>query len=152
MCICVVILIKSPVSCVNIKYIRLHYATIMLPCNQDLIFKIFYVTVLSSQRVTKVVICYNTLVSLLLSDLSLLVTFSESVIQLQFDGYWIILVDCGFLCWDKFCTSLIITSTSRFCPGLNLFVVTESVLLVVFLFLLHRSFTACSLAGYFSIS
>ena len=49
------------------------------------------------------------------------------------------------------CTPLIILATSRFCLGLTYFVVTEAVVLVVFLFLLRRLFTPCSLAGSVSI-
>ena len=77
-----------------------------------------------------------------------LVMFDAVVIRLQFDGYRIIWVDCGCSWWDAFCTPLIIASMSRLYLGLTSLVVTEAVVLVVFLFLLRRSFIACSLAGF----
>ena len=92
-----------------------------------------------------------TVVSLFLIELLLLVKFSDDVIWLPFDGYWINRVDCRWSCQDAFCTPLMITATSRFCSGLTLFVVTEAVVLVVSFFLLCHSFNACSLAGSFSI-
>ena len=92
-----------------------------------------------------------TLVSLLPPELLSLVTFSAAVIRLPFDWYQIIWVYCGCLCWGECCTPLIIAETSRLCEGLALFVATEAVVLVVFFFLLRHSFTACSLAGSFSI-
>ena len=91
------------------------------------------------------------LVLLLLPELSSLIIFSAAAIWLTFDGYRIIWVDCGCFCRDIFCTPLIIASTSRFCSGLTLLVMTELDVLLVYLFLVSRSFTACSLAGSFSI-
>ena len=91
------------------------------------------------------------LVSLLSPELSLLVAFTAALIWLLFDGYRFIWVDCVCLCQDAFCTPLIIAATSQFCLGLTSFVVTERVVLVVFLLLLRRSFTACYLSGSFSI-
>ena len=46
---------------------------------------------------------------------------------------------------------LIIAATSQFCLGLTSSVVTETVVLVVFLVLIRHSFTTCSLAGSFII-
>ena len=91
------------------------------------------------------------LVSLLPPDLLSFVTSAADVIQFTFDGYRIIWVYCSCLCQDALCTPLIIAATSRFCSVLTLFVVNEAVLLVVFLFLLHRSFTVCYLYVSFSI-
>ena len=63
-----------------------------------------------------------------------------------FVGYPIY-ADCGCSCWDVFCTPLIIATPSRFYSGLSSLVVTEAVALVVLLFLLHLSFSACALSG-----
>ena len=122
----------------------------MIPFKWDLLYEMFYVTVPWSQNLPRWSYVI-TLVSLFPPDLLSLVTFSAAVILLLFDGYRIIWVDSGCLFLDAFCTSLIIPATSRLCLGLTLFVVTKADVLVVLLFLLHRSFIACSLAGYFSI-
>ena len=84
-------------------------------------------------------------------DLLSFITFAAAVIQIMFDGYWIIWVDCGCFWWHEFCTQLIFAAMSRFCWVLTLLVVTKAVVLVVFLFLLRHWFTVSSLAGYFSI-
>ena len=84
-------------------------------------------------------------------ELLLLVTFSSAFIWLTFDGYCIIWVYCGCFFSDAFCTPLIIVATSCFCLGLTSLVVTESLVLVVLIFLLLHSFNACSVAEYFSI-
>ena len=51
---------KYPGSCVNMEQIWLWGANIMPPCNRDLLYEMFYVSVPYSQKVTKVVIFYNT--------------------------------------------------------------------------------------------
>ena len=74
-----------------------------------------------------------------------------AVNQLPFDRYWIIWNDCVCLFQYAFCTPLIIVAMSWFCSGLTFFVVNEAVLLVILLFFLRSSFTACSPDGSFSI-
>ena len=91
------------------------------------------------------------LVSLFLTGLLLLVTFSAAVIWLPFDGNQIICVDCVFFCWDAFCAPLINATTSWLGLGLTLLVITEAVVLLVILLLLRLLFIDCSIAGSFSI-
>ena len=119
----------------------------MLPCNRDLLYEIFYVNVTSSQRSTKVAICYNNGI-IVAAGVIIVGYIFFVVIRLPFDGYQIIWVDCGCLCQDVFCTPLKIAATSRFCFGLTSFVVTEAFVLVVLLLLICHSFTAYSLDGY----
>ena len=91
------------------------------------------------------------LVSFLPPELLSLVTFVTAVIRMPFHEYRIIWADFSCFYWDAFCTPLITAATSWFCLGLTKLVVTEADVFMVFLFLIRRSFTVCSLAISFSI-
>ena len=92
------------------------------------------------------------LISLLPPVLLWLVPFATSVIWLPFDEYRIIWVVCGcFSSLGFIFTPLITAATSRFCSELNVLVANEAIVLMVLPFLLSRSFSACSIAGYFTI-
>ena len=80
----------------------------------------------------------------------LLLRFDASVDWIPFVGSYIC-VDFSCSCWDEFCTPLIIAAKGWFCLSLSLLVVTEAVLLVVIILLLHCSFNACAISGSFSI-
>ena len=61
----------------------------MLPFNQDLLYEMFYITMIYSQMVTKVVICYNTGIIVAVRVI-IIGTFYVAVNRLPFDGYRII--------------------------------------------------------------
>ena len=89
-------------------------------------------------------------VSFLPPELLFLAQFSAAVYQLPFVGYRID-VDCGCSFRDEFCTPFIIVAMGRFFLGFSSLVVTEAVALVVLLFLIGYSFTACYLSVSLSI-
>ena len=122
----------------------------MLPCNYYLLYDIFYVALPYSQRVTNVVICYNN--GIIVATRVIMVGY----ICCCYYSTTVLWVPDN-LNWLRLFMSVCILYAINNCDNelvlfrVTLFVVTEAVVLVVFLFLLLRSFTTCYIAGSFSI-